>query len=34
MAVFVIRALLGGSWDLVTRIINKVPIVIIAYNPK
>ena len=24
---------LGGSWDLVTRVISKVTIVIIAYNP-
>ena len=26
-------ALLGGSWDLVTMVINKVTIVIIGYNP-
>ena len=25
--------LLGGSWDLVTRVISKVTIVIIAYSP-
>ena len=24
---------LGGSWDLVTRVISKVTIVVIAYNP-
>ena len=27
------RLLLKGSWDLVTRVINKVPILIITYNP-
>ena len=26
-------SLLKGSWDLVTRVINKVPILIITYNP-
>ena len=25
--------LLGGSWDLVTRVTSKVTIVIIAYSP-
>ena len=30
---YVIRIPLGGSWDLVTRVISKVTIVIIAYNP-
>ena len=25
--------LLKGSWDLVTRVINKVTILIITYNP-
>ena len=27
------RGLLKGSWDLVTRVINKVTILIITYNP-
>ena len=26
-------ALLGGSWDLVPRVISKVTIVVIAYDP-
>ena len=25
---------LKGSWDLVTRVINKVPILITTYDPK
>ena len=28
-----IRNLLGGSWDLVARVIIKVTILIITYNP-
>ena len=31
--VLLIYTILGGSWDLVTRVISKVTIVIIAYNP-
>ena len=27
------RHLLKGSWDLVTRVINKVTILIITYSP-
>ena len=28
-----VEIVLGGSWDLVTRVINKVTIVITTYNP-
>ena len=31
--VLLIYTILGGSWDLVTRVISKVTIVIIAYSP-
>ena len=31
---FRVEGLLKGSWDLVTRVINKVTILIITYNPK
>ena len=27
------RSLLKGSWDLVTKVINKVTILTITYNP-
>ena len=29
-----LASLLKGSWDLVTRVINKVAILIITYNPQ
>ena len=30
---FRVYDILGGSWDLVTRVISKVTILIITYNP-
>ena len=30
---FRVQGLLKGSWGLVTRVINKVTILIISYNP-
>ena len=33
MRVWVLGGVLRGSWDFVTRVVNRVAILILAYNP-